>query len=59
MISIVIPTYNNLAYLKLAILKWVDKHPKKEESLIQACYNKIDVNYNPNYEIKILKKVLQ
>lgn len=50
---------NDPVDLKLAIVKWLEKHPKKEEGLIKACYNKIDVNYNPNYQIKILKKVLQ
>lgn len=50
---------NDSVDLKSAIIHWLEKHPKKEESLIQACYNKIDVNYNPNYQIKILKKVLQ
>ena len=50
---------NNAEDLKSVIIQWLEKHPKKEESLIQACYNKIDLYYNPNYQIKILKEVLQ
>lgn len=50
---------NNTEDLKSVIIQWLEKHPKKEEGLIKACYNKIDVNYNPNYQIKILKEVLQ
>jgi len=50
---------NNAEDLKSVIVQWLEKHPKKEENLIRACYNKIDLNYNPNYQIKILKKVLQ
>ena len=45
--------------LKSAIIQWLVKYPQKEADLIQACYNKIDLYYNPNYQIKILKEVLQ
>lgn len=45
--------------LKSAIIQWLIKYPQKEASLIKACFNKIDLYYNPNYQIKIFKKVLQ
>jgi hypothetical protein len=50
---------NDPVSLKELIVQWLKKHSKKEESLIQACHNKIDLYYNPNYQIKILKEVLQ
>jgi hypothetical protein len=50
---------NDPVDLKSVIIQWLEKHPKKEESLIQACHNKIDLYFNPNYQIKILKEVLQ
>jgi glycosyltransferase involved in cell wall biosynthesis len=50
---------NDPVNLKESIVLWLKKHPKKEDNLIKMCFEKIDMYYNPNYQIKILKEVLQ
>lgn len=50
---------NDPVSLKVSIMQWLEKYPKKKDSLIKMCFEKIDRYYNPNYQIKILKEVLQ
>jgi hypothetical protein len=50
---------NDPVNLKKSIVQWLKKHPKKENNLIKMCFEKIDMYYNPSYQIKILKEVLQ
>jgi glycosyltransferase involved in cell wall biosynthesis len=50
---------NDPVNLKESIVQWLKKHPKKEDNLIKMCFEKIDMYYNPNYQIKILKEVLR
>jgi glycosyltransferase involved in cell wall biosynthesis len=50
---------NDPVDLKAMIVQWLGKHPQKEKTLIKMCFEKIDMYYNPNYQIKILKEVLR
>ncbi len=49
----------NIKSLQNTIENWLSKHPVKDDQLIKACYKRIDDFYNPNYQIQVLKSVLQ
>lgn len=50
--------YNDVKSLAQIIEKWLTEHTEKDEMLIRNCFKKIDSQYNPQYQLKILKSVL-
>lgn len=49
---------NNMESLSSTICKWFAKKKDKREKVRQACYYEIDTNWNPYYQIEIVKKNL-
>ena len=51
--------HNNPISLQEEIVKWFEKHPHKDNILINACYQVIDEKYNPFYQIEVMKNILK
>lgn len=49
--------HNNLKSLINTIQKWFDCHTNRNETR-QFCFNEIDANWNPNFQIKVFKAAL-
>ncbi len=49
---------NNVQALACTISKWFAEKKSKREEVRQACYNEIDTNWNPYYQMEIIKKNL-
>lgn len=49
---------NNVQSLADTISKWMASKKHLREEVRQACYNEIDTNWNPYYQIEVFKKVL-
>ena len=47
---------NNVQALACTISKWFAEKKDKREEVRQACYNEIDTNWNPYYQMEIIKK---
>lgn len=47
---------NNVQSLARTISKWFSEKKGKREEVRQACYNEIDTNWNPYYQMEIIKK---
>ena len=47
---------NNVQSLARTISKWFAEKKGKREEVRQACYNEIDTNWNPYYQMEIIKK---
>ena len=45
--------------LNTAISKWFTRKDYNREAIRQACYNEIDTNWNPDYQMNIIKEVIQ
>lgn len=45
--------------LNAAISKWFTRKDYNREAIRQACYNEIDTNWNPDYQMNIIKEVIQ
>ncbi|MCF2660288.1 glycosyltransferase [Parabacteroides distasonis] len=50
--------HNNIVSLSITIDKWFEHHLNDRESVRQNCYNEIDENWTPEYQINVLKKVV-
>lgn len=50
--------FENVRSLNNTIKDWILEHPKKDSNLLNHCFEVIDNNYNPEFQITILKKVL-
>lgn len=48
----------NVNSLKEKIENWILKHSNKDNNLLNDCYKIIDENYNPEFQITLLKKIL-
>lgn len=44
--------------LAKSIENWFEKHSGEREQVRQACYSEIDENWNPDYQINLIKKVI-
>lgn len=49
---------NNVQSLACTISKWFTEKKGKRDEVRQACYKEIDTNWNPYYQIELLKKHL-
>jgi len=49
---------DNQESLNNAISNWFSKDGYDREGIRQACYNEIDTNWNPDYQMKVIGKVL-
>lgn len=49
---------NNVEDLALKIIEWFDKTGNNREEIRKSCMNKIDTEWNPYYQIEVLKKGL-
>lgn len=49
--------YDNVNSLAQVVQKWFDNH-KDREATRQACYKEIDTQWNPQFQIEVLKKGL-
>jgi glycosyltransferase involved in cell wall biosynthesis len=43
--------------LSNAIQDWLKAHPVKSEASVQACFEVIDTYYNPNHQMKLLRRL--
>lgn len=50
---------NNVELLASTIGKWFAEKKDKREEVRHACYKEIDTNWNPYYQIEIIKKYLK
>ena len=50
--------YNNLDSLAEVINKWFNKVGSNRELVRQNCYNEIDTQWNPQFQIDVIKKVI-
>lgn len=50
--------YGNIDSLANSIVKWFVEHDGQREVVRQACYNEIDTEWTPKFQIEVLKKVL-
>lgn len=50
---------DNQESLNAAISNWFHTKLDKREEVRLACYNEIDTNWNPYYQIKIIKSIIQ
>ena len=50
--------HNDIVSLSITIENWFEHHLKDRESVRQMCYNEIDENWTPEYQINVLKKVI-
>lgn len=50
---------NNVVSLVEKITKWLSGPGKEREKTRQNCYNEIDTKWNPDYQIKIIKKYIE
>lgn len=51
--------YGNVESLAETIRKWFRTHKGDREKVREACYNEIDTNWNPYYQMKVLKEHLK
>lgn len=51
--------YNDALSLAETISKWFSEHGAKRDSVRVACYKEIDEQWNPNFQIDIIKKAFQ
>lgn len=49
---------NKVQSLARTISKWFAEKKDKREEVRQACYNEIDTNWNPYYQMDVIKKNL-
>lgn len=49
---------NDVDDLAMKIEGWIDANTSRREEVRRQCYNIIDSNWNPDYQIKILKEVI-
>ena len=49
---------NNVESLKIVIRDWLQNHPTKDAVIKNACYAKVDMYYNPYYQVSIFKLAL-
>lgn len=49
---------NNVEDLSIKIFNWLSLNKEKREIIRNECYSVVDDKYNPNFQIEILKKVL-
>ena len=49
---------NDMQSLARTISKWFTEKKGKREEVRKACYNEIDTNWNPYYQMEIIKKNL-
>lgn len=50
--------HNNVQSLADKIADWFEKKKEKREEVRLACYKEIDENWTPEYELKVLKKII-
>lgn len=50
--------YGSIDSLANSIVKWFVEHDGQREVVRQACYNEIDTQWTPKFQIEVLKKVL-
>ena len=50
--------YGSIDSLANSIVKWFVEHEGQREVVRQACYNEIDTEWTPKFQIEVLKKVL-
>lgn len=50
--------YGSVESLVDTISKWFSNHSKEREKVRNACYLEIDKNWNPNYQMAVIKKNL-
>ena len=50
---------NNVQSLAESISKWFANKRDKREDVRQACYKEIDTNWNPYYQMELIKKVIK
>lgn len=51
--------YNDAQAISESIVKWFASHKDDREEVRQACYNEIDTQWTPQYQIDVLKKNLK
>lgn len=51
--------HDDILSLSNAISQWFDKYDNKREQIKLYCYNEIDTQWNPNYQMNIFKEVLK
>lgn len=51
--------YGNADDLARVVSKWVASTQGRREDVRQACYKEIDEYWNPHYQLRVLKKVLE
>lgn len=50
---------NNVESLSSTISKWFAEKKDKRDDVRQACYKEIDTNWNPYYQMELIKKVIK
>lgn len=50
--------HNDIDSLAITICNWFDKHISDREEVRQACYKEIRENWTPEYQLNILKQVI-
>lgn len=50
--------YNSQESLDNSIIRWFFQSNYDREKIRKACYNEIDTNWNPEYQMKIIKSVI-
>lgn len=51
-------SYGHVEALVNIICNWLDENSKKREEIRLACFNEIDKQWNPNFQMKVIKSVL-
>jgi len=51
--------YGSVEDLAITISKWFSKNSRRREEVRQACYQEIDTNWNPYYQMDIISKNLK
>lgn len=49
---------NDLRSLEFEIERWLKLNPEKSANIIEDCYKTIDDKYNPDFQIKVFKRIL-
>lgn len=49
---------NNVESLADGIQKWMERHQHERDNIRQACYEEIDTNWTPEFQINVLKSLI-
>ena len=52
-------SYNDVGSMTRCIDNWIKVHQGKREEVRRACYHDIDRQWNPQFQMEVIKKHLQ